>query len=270
MRFFGGRDFYRLFVGNDTHCGHFAGLTPPEWHFPLDGARAEIGQLQRELWGWFTGTVDALKPFDGAAWIADLIDGAGHRSGGTELITTDRYEQCEMAKAVVRHVGAKYNRFVYGTPYHTGDAEDFEKIVADAFDAKITDQAWIERHGIVFHLKHHIGGTSIPHGKGTALMKDMLWNLLWAEMEAQPKANVYLRGHTHRYIGIDDIGPRGGPRMGFCLPALQAAQTKFGGRRCSGIVHFGFMHFDIFKTGEIQWKRHILNVRAAVPPVEQL
>ncbi|GEB79774.1 hypothetical protein DDE01_11890 [Desulfovibrio desulfuricans] len=264
------REFYRLFAGSDVHAGHMAGLTPPDWHYPLDGARGDLGSMQRELWGWFAETVDSLRPFDGAAWVGDLIDGDGHRSAGTELITTDRNEQCDMARGVVRFVGAPANRFVYGTSYHTGHAEDFERIIADEFDAKITDQAWIRKHGVAIHLKHHVGGTSIPHGKGTALMKDMLWNLLWAEMEAQPKANIYLRGHTHRYIGIDDVGPKGSPRMGFCLPALQAAQTKFGGRRCSGIVHFGFMHFDIYPDGGVQWARHILNVQAAVPAVEEL
>ena len=92
-----------------------------------------------------------------------------------------------------------------------------------------------------------------------------------------PGAPIYLQAgadgdfyHGDRYIGIDDIGANGSPRMGFCLPALQSAQTKFGGRRCSGIVHFGFMHFDIYPDGSVAWVRHILNVRAAVPQVENL
>lgn len=264
------RDFYRLFAGSDFHCGHFAGLTHPAWHYSLDGARGIIGELQRETWGWFAGEIAKLRPFDGAALVGDLLDGDGAASGGTELITTDRNEQVEMACKVVEIIGAKHNRFVYGTAYHTGKHEDFENQIAQRFGADISDQAWVEKHGVVFHLKHHVGGTSIPHGKGTALMKDMLWNQLWAEMEAQPRANIFLRGHTHRYIGIDDIGPNGSPRMGFCLPALQSAQTKFGGRRCSGIVHFGFMHFDIYPDGSVAWVRHILNVRAAVPQVENL
>jgi hypothetical protein len=263
------RDFYRLFIGSDVHAGHFAGLTPPPWHYPLDGARGEIGIMQRELWEWFAGRVRKLKPFDGAAWVGDLIDGDGHKSGGTELITTDRIEQVAIASEVVRFVDAPFNRFVYGTGYHTGNEEDFEAGIAKDFNAKISDQAWIRPlNAVTVHLKHHIGGTSIPHGKGTALMKDMLWHDIWTEMKAQPKANIFFRGHTHRYIGIDDVGPDGEIRMGFCLPALQAAATKFGARRCSGIVHFGFMHLDIYKDGRVEWQKHILNVQAAVPSVE--
>jgi len=265
-----GRSFFRIFAGSDIHAGHVAGLTPPEYHYPQNGAFAPVAGMQRELWKWFSKRVDSLRPFDAAFWVGDMIDGDGRRSGGTELITTDRNEQVNMAASVVHSVGAHQNRFVYGTAYHTGQAEDFEEQVAGRFSSPISDQAWIEKNGIVFHLKHHVGATSIPHGKGTALMRDMLWGLLWAEMEAQPKANIFLRGHTHRYIGIDDVGPRGAPRMGFCLPALQAARTKFGARRCSGIVHFGFMHFDVYKNGRIRWERHILNVRAAVPAVETL
>lgn len=265
-----GRQFERYVVFGDLHSGHFAGLTPPEWWYPIESARRGIAYLQRETFNWFADEVQSIKPIDTALLMGDLIDGNGHRSGGTELITTDRQEQCDIAKSIIKGVGAKRHRFVYGTSYHTGQEEDFEKNIADEFGAKISDQAWVEKYGVVFHMKHHVGGTSIPHGKGTALMKDMLWNDLWADMQAQPRANIFLRGHTHRYIGIDDVGPSGNLRMGFCLPALQSAQTKFGGRRCSGIVHYGFMHFDVYKDGSVRWQKHMLNVQAAIPQVENL
>ena len=264
------RGFYRLGAFSDVHGGHRAGLTPAGYQDALDGAFPFFARLQRETWKWFADEVDALKPFHAAAWVGDMIDGRGEKSGGTELITPDRNTQLNIAESVVGYVGAETNRFVRGTGYHTGNVEDFEDNLASRFDAKISDQAWIRKHGVTFHLKHHIGSTSTPYGKGTPLMKDMLWSLLWAEMEAQPKANIFLRGHTHRYLGIDDVGPRGEIRQGYCLPALQAAATKFGARRCSGIVHFGFMHFDIYPDGRVIWAKHILNILSAVPPVEDL
>ena len=135
------RDFYRLFAGGDFHDGHFAGLTPPGRHYALDGARGAIGVLQRETWGWFDNEINRLKPFDGASLMGDLIDGDGAASGGTELITTDRNEQVEMACKVVETIGAKHNRFVYGTAYHTGKHEDFENQIAQRFGAEISDQA---------------------------------------------------------------------------------------------------------------------------------
>lgn len=265
------RNFYRLFVGSDVHAGHFAGLTPPAWHYPLDGARGDIGQMQRELWEFFSTEVDKLRPFDGAAWVGDLIDGDGHKSGGTELITTDRNEQVKIACDVVSFVNADYNRFVYGTGYHTGNKEDYEGGIAAFFNAQISDQAWIRPlKSLTIHLKHHIGSTGVVHGKGTPILKEMNWNQVWAEMKAQPKADIYFRGHTHRYIGVDDYGPDNRPRMGFCLPALQAAATKFGGRRCSGIVHFGFMHIDIYPDRKPEWDKHIVVVNSTVPEVEEL
>lgn len=264
------RNFYRIFVGSDVHAGHFAGLTPPEWHYPRHGALGEISAMQSELWEFFSTTVDAFKPFDAAFWVGDMIEGDGDRNNGVELITSDRLQQAAIACGVVKRVGAKFNRFVHGTPSHTGKAEDFENAVAKEFRAKITPQAWVRRSGVVFNLKHKVGGTGVPHGKGTAIMKDVLWGQIWADMEAQPKTNITIRGHTHRYFLYDDVGPGNTPKMGICLPALQAAATKYGAKECSGIVHFGFMHFDIYPNGEVLWKKHILNVQAVIPEVEEL
>jgi hypothetical protein len=264
------RDFYRIFIGSDVHGGHFAGLTPPEWHYPRNGAFGEIAAMQMELWDFFSSRVDALKPFDAAFWVGDMIEGDGDRNSGVELVTTDRLNQCQIAIGAVRKVGAKKNRFIYGTPSHTGKAEDFERMIADEFKAKITAQAWMTKYGVTFNLKHKVGGTGVPHGKGTAIGKEVLWGTLWAEMLAQPKANITVRGHTHRYYLYDDIGPNNTIRMGVCLPALQAAATKYGAKECSGIVHFGFMHFDIYPDGEVTWKKHVLNVKTAVPEVEEL
>lgn len=265
------RRYVRLLALSDTHCGHVAGLTPPGFQEAIDGFRPEIASLQRETWAWFVNELAGLGRIDIAAWVGDLIDGRGEKSGGTELVCTDRNKQAEMAAAIVRRVNAPRNRFVYGTGYHTGNGEDFEKDIAKEFGAKITDQAWVKIHGLIFHLKHHIGGTSIPHGKGTAAMKDALWEDIWADMQGRPKVNVFLRGHTHRYIGIDDVGPGNTIRKFFCLPALQAAATKYGGRRLSNIVHFGFMSFDIYPDGrEPVCRKHVLMVQNTKPEIEEL
>jgi hypothetical protein len=265
------RDFTRLVAVSDPHCGHVAGLTPPGYQEALDGFRPEIAKLQRETWDFFDQEILGLGQIDVAFYTGDMIDGRGERSGGTELVVTDRNIQVDMAEAIVRRVNAAQNRFVYGTGYHTGNEEDFEYTLAKRFGCKITDQAWVKINGLIFHLKHHIGGTSIPHGKGTAAMKDALWEDIWADMQGRPKVNIFLRGHTHRYIGIDDIGPGGMLRKFFCLPALQAAHTKYGGRRLSNIVHFGFMSFDIYHDGrEPICRKHALVVQTVKPEIEEM
>ena len=260
-----------VFLGSDGHAGHYAGLCPPPWHFKPKGSRPMIAALQRELWGFFTHEIKQYKRFDAALWVGDMIDGKGQASGSTELITADRHGQCEIAEAVCRAVPTDVHRIVRGTGYHTGKEEDFEDVLARNLGAQISDQAWVEINGLVFNLKHHLGGTSTPYGDGTPIRKDMLWGDIWAEMEAQPRANVTVRGHTHRCLIVDAVGPRNTPKYGVTMPALQAAHTKYGARRCSGIVHFGFIVAEIPPKGEcIIWKKHILTVQATKPKVERL
>ena len=92
----------RILVMGDTHCGHIAGLTPPEWHFNSNNKssitlkkRNVFAKLQKEMWNWYIETIESLKPFDTLFCMGDLIDGRGEASGGTELLTTDCNEQCE-------------------------------------------------------------------------------------------------------------------------------------------------------------------------------
>lgn len=261
----------RLFFGSDLHCGHVAGICPPAWHYKPRGAHPMIAALQRELWGFFTQELAKYNRFDAALWVGDMIDGKGQASGSTELLSADRHEQCEMAEAVCRAVPAETHRIVRGTGYHVGKEEDYEDVLARNLGAKISDQAWIEANGITFNLKHHLGGTSTPYGDGTPIRKEMIWGDIWVEMEAQPRANVTVRGHTHRCLIVDAVGPGNTPKYGVTMPALQAAFTKFGGRRCSGIVHFGFIVAEIPPEGDyIRWRKHILTVQATRPKVERL
>ena len=116
----------RMVVISDLHCGHVVGLTPPRWHFQIDG---KLYANQKELWGFYAQSIDSLKPIDILVVNGDAIDGKGCRSGGTEQNTTDRLEQCEMAIECIEYTEAKTVRMTYGTPYHAGQDEDFEKII---------------------------------------------------------------------------------------------------------------------------------------------
>jgi len=47
--------------------------------------------------------------------------------------------------------------------------------------------------------------------------------------------------------------------------------SKFGARICSGIVHFGLMHFDIDMRGNIvDWDKHIVIVEEQKAKVTKL
>lgn len=237
----------------DSHCGHRVGLTPPEWQSDAPGGKYLL--IQQELWNIFDGWVKQYRPFDFTFYNGDMIDGKGERSGATELITADRDKQVQMGFDVIQHIGCKQIVMTYGTGYHVGNDEDWESILAREVDAiAIKSHEWPKIDGITFDLKHQASGTSsIPHGKATPLGKDKLWNMIWAEYQAQPNADIFIRSHCHYAASFSE------PHwLGIFTPALQGAGTKYGGRRCAGIVHFGFTVIDIYPgenlQDKIRWK----------------
>ena len=251
----------------DPHCGHLAGLTPPSWqskeHTKSKTKRNKWVVLQSEMWKHYKYLLKKFGPFDFGLSMGDLVDGAGHRSGGVELITSDREEQADMAVAVHDQVRLHANKGfswvgVYGTAYHSGTEEDWENIVADrAGFKKIGSHEWIDVNGCIIDCKHHVGGSTIPHGRHTAVAKERLWSVLWAERALTPKANVILRAHVHYHAYC------GGPGwVAMTLPALQGMGSKFGARRCSGLVDWGLTVFDIATDGSFDWHSETVQIEA--------
>jgi len=242
----------RVLLSGDLHCGSNVGLTPPSYQIACiqnpateeHKKRNKWSKLQHECWKWYVETLEMLKPIDKAFIMGDCIDGSGDRSGGTELIVADRKVQAAMAIECLTQIGAKEYSFVYGTPYHTGQAEDFETEVSRAFGGKIGSHEWEEVNGVIFDLKHKQGNTQNP---ATSLFNEVRDNREWALLGEQPKANVLVRGHTHRFCCLE---------MEDCLaistPALQAYGTKFGSRQCSRKVQFGLMAIDVWPDGVIE------------------
>jgi len=239
----------RILFMSDLHCGHVAGLCPPRWQIKGGSPhRDKIRDSQREAWQWYSRQVTRCGPYDVVVVNGDAIDGQGTRSGGTELITTDRNEQIAMAVFAIRRAITKGRTRVvmtYGTGYHVGNEEDFELGIANILDAKIGSHEWLDCGGIIIDLKHHIGGSSIPHGRQTAISRDALWNRLWADRAQQPRADVLIRSHVHYYMqgDDDDLGWRA------ITPALQTCGSKYGARRCSGTVSYGFLVGDFWRKG---------------------
>lgn len=274
----------RVVVVSDLHSGHAVGLTPPSWQWAKrkdskgdPTKRNKYAKIQDECWRQYESILRDLEPIHRTLFLGDAIEGKGTRSGGTELITSDREEQCEIAAAAlnkIRHHAARgYKiRGVFGTPSHAGVNEDWETRVADlaGFD-KIGSHEWPCVNGYVFDIKHKIGSSSIPHGRATATLREMLWNELWAVQDHQPRADCLIRGHVHFAQGVWVPDMTGRDRWGFTMPALQALGSKFGSRQCSGVVHWGLMHFDISSNGELEdWRAHIVTIKRQKAKAEEL
>jgi hypothetical protein len=253
------KGFKRGFLGGDMHCGHRVGLTPPQWQRPeyslSDRPDAKYYKAAIALWAEFDIKIRELQPFDFAVFNGDCIDGKGTRSGGTELITTDRNEQCKMAETAIRHVDAEKVLITRGTGYHTGMDDDWEDQIAYSTGAEISDHQWVEVNGCVLDCKHAIGASSIPHGRFTPLAKDRLWNVIWHTDEGDPKSDIIIRSHVHYHAFCGDNN-----YLAMTLPALQGKGSKFGKRICTGTVHWGFCWIDIYDDGRYYWNRHIIQV----------
>ena len=207
------------------------------------------GKLQKECWGWYIDKVAMLKPIDKAFVLGDLIDGDGKRSGGTELITTDRKVQMCMVIECLEILEVAGMVMVYGTPYHTGQAEDYEADAAQHFGCKIGGHEWENVNGCTFDLKHKQSNCKNP---ATSIWNEIVDNREWACLGEQPKADVLVRAHTHRFclVRIEDC-------IGVSIPALQAYGTKFGARQCSRKVQFGLIALDVWPDGEVVEQIHI-------------
>lgn len=247
------RDFHRVVITSDMHCGHNVGLTPPKYQRSI---RHRDGKEQRVLWTNYANMLDSLKPIDTLIHNGDAIDGKSKRSGGSESVTLDMNEQVDMAVEAIRYANANNVLMTYGTPYHVGSDDDFEKQIGDIVDAKIEDHLFLEINSIKLNIKHKINGTSVPYSKGTAISKERLLNLIWNDYEEQPKADIVIRSHVHYFFACMEDN-----WLGIVTPGLQGLGSKYGARQCSGHVDFGLVYIDIDYDGNYRWNRKILRNR---------
>jgi len=253
----------RILLIGDTHCGHYVGLTPPNWRSP---EAIPQRKAQEELWNWFSATIEKVAgdiPFDAAIWGGDLIDGPGRKSGGSEQITTDMGKQVQIARDVVRTVHSKEHYFIRGTAYHTGTTTDFEDQVAEIFGGNIYDELNLDVNGHMMNFKHHTSRGSTPHGSIGA-KKEKLWLDILAARGEYPKVNSIFRWHVHwwRFQGDQD-------GMAMTMPALQLPGSKYG-KRCAGDYTVGFVVAYIDQNGGITCKEHLADLKASKRPVVQL
>jgi len=241
----------KLLVFSDTHCGHMVGLTHPKWNPRRDGD--ELSAYREVLYDWTQSRIQSYGKVDLAVLNGDAVDGTGRKSGGTEQISIDTNEQAFMCADWMKTVKTKAWAMTYGTPYHTGEVNDIEDIIAREMGCEIAGTLDFDVNGRVFNFKHKIGGSQIPHGRATAIMKDKLWNQVWAARGEYPLADVVIRSHVHYSVIVDT--PDG---IAMITPALQGYGSKYGTRQVSGTVDYGFMYFEVDSKGGITWTREIL------------
>jgi hypothetical protein len=137
----------------------------------------------------------------------------------------------------------------YGTSYHTGVEEDWESLVADAVGGQIKSHGYLDVNGCIVDYKHHVGSSQVPHTRHTAIARERLWSILWAEAGEYPKSQVILRSHVHYHNFAGGVG-----WAAMTTPGLQGVGTKYGSRNMSGTVDFGIVVLDIASKEEWTWR----------------
>lgn len=240
----------RLVIISDLHCGHYTGLTHPDYQ----EIKGKFTEVQKAMWDWYEKKIQEQNHIDFLMVNGDAIEGKGEKSGGTELITSDRHRQCLIAKAAIDYAHADKVGIIYGTPYHTGKDEDWEATLSDMINADILgSHEWIDLEGVIIDFKHKVGSSVIPHGRHTGPSRAGLWNVLWNERGLQPKADIIVRSHVHyhTFCGTPE-------RLIITTPGLQG-WTKYGAKECEGTIDIGFIVIDA-ENGRYEWKAELMQL----------
>lgn len=260
----------RILVLADFHCGHLTGLTPPDWQWDNESEtawRKEVCRYQKWAWKTYMAYLDEFRPFQRLIVLGDCVDGKGRKSGGNEQLTTKRSDQVDMAVACIKAAGVQrqYITITRGTEYHVGVDDQWEDEIARELKCKICNHAFIDIKGVPFAIsaRHFVGGTQVAQGKATAVLRAQISNDQWIrEYEEHPKANIFLRGHIHRNIIVDEPAT-----LSIVAPALQG-WTDFGAKKCSLPVHFGIIGLDLYENGERDWFRRTAQLGQFVQKIQ--
>lgn len=200
------------------------------------------------MWDWYVRKVREIGPVDLLVVNGDAIDGKGQGNEGKELITSDRREQCEIAKECILQIKSKKILLIRGTPYHTGYGEDWEDVLAGMVNAAdIGWHEWADAEGVILDFKHKISRAE------TAKDKEAIANLLWAERSVQPISDILIRSHVHLHVYRGDYR-----RLVMTTPCLQG-WSGYGVSQTLGPIDMGMTVIDCNKGG-YSWHPLILNL----------
>lgn len=250
----------KLLVLSDTHCGSLSGLTPPKWQ----SSDAKLRKVQNYFWKFYRDTISSLGGIDAVVAVGDLIDGKQKKSGGRGLSTADRLQQVKIAAEVLRASNAPQMHIVTGTPYHTGDSENWEEVLAGIVGAKtVGPRLAVEHDGYTIIFRHAIDRSSVPHGKATAPLRALMWNKLNAARGMEPQADLCVFGHVHYHVFAGDAYG-----TALTLPALQLG-TEYGAACVDGDYDVGLLEINL-EEGDNWWKVHTLDLRPVALQAIQL
>lgn len=246
----------RIVAISDLHCGHENGMVDEQ---RLDHAN----NFQKELFGWFVSQISKIKPIDLVIANGDLIDGRQDKSGGSELIVSDRLIQAEMAANIINMFGSNKVYIARGTPYHTGKLEEFENLTARLCNAEyIGEEIRLLVNQTLIYARHKIGNSSLPYSYFTAPARNLMFDSVKNSHKENPKnIDIALYAHVHRFSqSINGYG-----QTAITMPAMQG-YSKYGARECDGIgINLGFLVIDIEENGKYSVTKKEAYLKTMIP-----
>jgi hypothetical protein len=233
----------------DTHCGNLLGLTPPGWW-----NAEQTPPTQRPMWEWYTEELKRIGPVDVLVLNGDLVDGEGKKET-IGLLTTDIDEQAAIARACVEPVKYKRCFLTYGTPFHTVGTGSYEKRIADALGAPITDTLLLSVGGVRFNVRHVGGRSDIPYGQGTQLYKEVVRDMLHSVIEEFQSADVVVRSHVHYYLHIERS-----TKDAISLPCYQVPDSVFARTLRTMYYDIGMVVVEVDK-GRVTVDKHLMPLK---------
>lgn len=238
---------HRTLVISDLHCGDALGLTPPKF-------QEDIRPWHKQLWPFYVNTIAQIGRVNDLVINGDAVHGPPRKEASGHS-HPDVDDQIDMADDCIGIIKADRRHFVRGTGFHTDGAVKFEDAIADRFGATSDDECRLDVYGILFHYRHVVGRSDTPYGQHTQIQKEIINEMLQADMEDYESADVLIRSHVHYSAGtwLYDAR-RGHKREAFTTPALSLRAPKttaFVRKLRTWLYHVGLTLIETSTTGEV-------------------
>lgn len=223
-----------IIVISDTHFGSSVAvardheLDNGDWHIN-SRIQNKLLDLWGDFWNWAFNEIPPGETFV-FVHVGDVVDGAHHNSTqvSSSNIKVQENLAVEMLHPIVAHPRCTAYFQIRGTGAHVGEAAEAEERIAEILRANKEESStysrwelWLKSNDDLIHFSHHIGGTSSSAYESSALRREMVSAYEDAGVWGRKPPTILVRGHTHRFIRVED------PKMiGIKLPGWQS-KTSF-------------------------------------------
>lgn len=254
-------DEIRIGLLSDLHCGHYLGLTPPDFFRPVeaeDPAIALLARKQREYWDTYNHLVRMAGPVDHLLVNGDTVDGNGFRLDGAEMICETHDQMSEMAARCIKQwVTPGRTRTIHmigGTPSHTWFGPiDCDKLVKDHVITKCPNVTYDQSAVVEFtfpgtdrtfaiYLRHDTpkGGIQTGGAGPGALRQSIRLDLetIYNQGQEEKLPDLYVYSHAHEACYLTQP-LKGRNRHVIVTPCLQGSGSVYGKTKCAGLISWG-------------------------------